>query len=135
MYVINKKTLIKFTSLLGLLAALQVSPVSANPNETAACASHIQEKISWDNDGHAKWEQKNIEKLCKGTTSPKEPGECFKKVMSGHVKWGEGDKWEWENAVNLCSGTNDSEQTIECFKKQVHAGTAWKEAVTQCQAK
>ena len=135
MYAINLKTVLKSVSILGFLTAFQISPAMANTHEESECAQHIQGKITWDNEGHNKWEQNNISKLCKGTTTPKEPGECFNKVMNGHIKWGEGDKWEWENAIRLCSGTNDSEQSIECFQKQIHASTPWNEAILQCQIK
>lgn len=30
---------------------------------------------------------KNINDLCQGSTKPTQPGECFNKVMNGHVKW------------------------------------------------
>ena len=96
---------------------------------------HLQDKVAWDNKGHTQWEQVNIIKLCQGTTNPKEPGECFDKVMNGHIKWGEGDVWKWENAISLCAGTSDAEKTIDCFQKQIHASTAWDKAIQQCQFK
>ena len=134
MVAINQKTILKSISILGFLTAFHMTPVMANEHE-ADCAKHIQNKVAWDSSGHTKWETNNITKLCNGTTVAKEPGECFDKVMNGHVKWGEGDKWEWENALRLCSGTNDSDQTISCFQKQIHAGTTWNEAILQCQVK
>ena len=134
MYAINQKTILKSISILGFIATAYANPVMANEHESE-CANHIQDKISWDGNGHNQWEQVNLNKLCQGTTKPKEPGECFNKVMNGHVKWGEGDKWKWENAIRLCAGTSDSEQTISCFQKRIHADTSWEEAILQCQLK
>ncbi|MFI3180452.1 MAG: hypothetical protein QX193_03190 [Methylococcales bacterium] len=135
MYAINLKTVLKSVSILGFLTAFQISPAMANTHEESECAKHIQDKIAWDSNGHTKWEQKNINDLCQGSTKPTQPGECFNKVMNGHVKWGDGDKWEWQNAIHLCSGTSDSEKTISCFQSRIHAGTAWEEAILQCQLK
>jgi hypothetical protein len=134
MCAISQKTILKSLTILGFLAASYTSPVMANEHESD-CSKHIQDKIAWDSNGHTQWEQININKLCQGTTKPKEPGECFNKVMNGHVKWGDGDKWKWENAIRLCAGTSDSEQTITCFQNRVHADTAWEEAILQCQLK
>ncbi len=131
---INKKYLIKSITILGFLATAYCNPVTANQRESG-CGQHIQDKVAWDNKGHTQWEQVNIIKLCQGTTNPKEPGECFNKVMNGHIKWGEGDVWKWENAINLCAGTSDSEKTIDCFQKQIHASTPWEDAIKQCQFK
>jgi hypothetical protein len=134
MYAINKKNAIKSISFLGFLALAYTSPVMANEHESD-CSKHIQDKIAWDSNGHTQWEQANIHKLCQGTVNPKEPGECFNKVMNGHVNWGNGDKWKWENAIKLCAGTSDSEQTITCFQNRIHADTSWEEAILQCQLK
>jgi hypothetical protein len=134
MYAINQKNTLKSITLLAFLAGVYTSPVMANEHESD-CEKHIQGKIAWDSNGHTQWEQPNINKLCQGTTKPKEPGECFNKVMNGHVKWGDGDKWKWENAIRLCAGTSDSEQTITCFQSRVHADTSWEEAILQCQLK
>ena len=132
MYETNKKYALKTLAALGFLAVVYTSPVMANEHESD-CAKHIQDKIAWDSNGHTQWEQANINKLCQGTNKPKEPGECFNKVMTGHVKWGGGDKWKWENAIKLCAGTSDSEQTITCFQNRVQANTSWDEAILQCQ--
>jgi hypothetical protein len=134
MYEMNKKNALKLTAILGFLAVAYTSPVIANENELD-CAKHIKDKIAWDSNGHTQWEQTNINRLCQGTTKPKEPGECFYKVMNGHVKWGDGDKWKWENAISLCAGTSDSEQRITCFQNRVQADTSWEQAILQCQLK
>ena len=85
-------------------------------------------------DSAQKWEPTNLKRLCKGTDKPKEPGECFQKVMTGHVKRGASDKWEWKNAVALCAGTNDSEGRIACFKDRISAGAKWDAAILECQS-
>ena len=134
MYAISQKNVLRSLTIVGFLATSYISPVMANEHESE-CAKHIQNKIAWDSNGHAQWEQTNINKLCQGTVKPKEPGECFNRVMSGHIKWGSGDQWKWENAINLCAGTSDSEHTITCFQNRVNANTSWEEAILQCQLK
>ena len=131
---ITTNKLLKSITIVSFLAVTYSNPVTANQRESG-CAQHIQDKVAWDNKGHTQWDQVNIIKLCQGTTNPKEPGECFDKVMNGHIKWGEGDVWKWENAISLCAGTSDAEKTIDCFQKQIHASTAWDKAIQQCQFK
>jgi hypothetical protein len=111
--------------------------VMANENETA-CMENVQNKIAWNPNSPyetaQKWEQVNLEKLCKGTNNPKEPGKCFHELMTGHVKWGSTDKWEWKNAISLCAGTGNSDQKISCFKERIEAGEKWDAAIFQCQS-
>jgi hypothetical protein len=103
-----------------------------------ACKDHIQGKIPWEvnspYDSSSKWEDAKLETLCKGTKNPKEPGECFQKVMTGHVKWGDSDKWEAKNAIDLCAGADNSEERISCFKGRISAGEKWDAAILQCQS-
>jgi hypothetical protein len=106
-------TSIKFLSGLALIFTINASQnVIASELETV-CKDHVQNKIAWNPnspyESAQKWEKANLESLCKGTKTPEEPGECFHKVMTGHVKWGGSDKWEWKNAIALCAGTNDAD--------------------------
>lgn len=126
--------LLKYLPIICLSVGFNFSQQAVASEHETACSQHIQDKIAWDDEGRTKWETANIEQLCKGTTVPKEPGECFHKVMTGHVKWGSSDKWEWKNAINLCAGTSNSEETITCFKNRVTAGETWDAAVFQCQS-
>ncbi|NOT86376.1 MAG: hypothetical protein HOP02_16690 [Methylococcaceae bacterium] len=102
------------------------------------CKDHIQNKIAWDpNSAYEtaqKWEQANLDSLCKGTKSPEEPGKCFHHLMTGHVNWGVSDKWEWKNAIALCAGTNNSDERISCFEGRIKDGEKWDAAIFQCQA-
>ncbi len=132
----SKSTLL--LSALALFFSINFSQqVLASEHETA-CKDHIQDKIAWENDSaynsSSKWEEANLESLCKGTKTPKEPGQCFHKVMTGHVKWGASDKWEWKNAIGLCAGTNDAEERITCFEGRINAGEKWDAAILQCQS-
>jgi hypothetical protein len=128
---------LKTLTALSFIVSIQFSSiVSATEHETA-CAAHIQDKIAWDSnspyESGQKWEEANLDGLCKGTANPKEPGECFHKVMTGHVKWGASDKWEWKNAIALCAGTNNSDERITCFKGRINTGEKWDAAIFQCQ--
>ncbi|MEQ1639047.1 MAG: hypothetical protein ABL903_20485 [Methylococcales bacterium] len=132
------KNTVKVLSALSLVFCLNLSQsVSASDHETA-CKDHIQNKIAWDpNSAYEtaqKWEQANLDSLCKGTKSPEEPGKCFHHLMTGHVKWGVDDKWEWKNAIALCAGTNNSDQRISCFEGRIKSGEKWDAAIFQCQA-
>lgn len=124
---------LKAVSIVGLFMFANGWQVAAADEHEAACEQYVQDKISWDYDGRKYWDPANIKTLCQGTTSPKEPGECFNKVMTGKVNWGSDDKWKWQNAVSLCAGTNNSDERVKCFQDRVSAGTKWNEAILQCQ--
>jgi len=128
------KTLIKALALTGMVFGLSLSQTVLADEHEAACAEHIQSKIAWDYDGRKQWDAANIERLCKGTKAPKEPGECFNKVLHGGINWGSDNKWEWQNAINLCAGSNNSDEKISCFQKRVAAGETWPTATLQCQS-
>ncbi len=138
MVIFTGKNSIRLLSVVPLLFALAY-PLSVGASEhEAACKDYIQNKIAWDYnspyESAQKWESANLESLCKGTNNPKEPGECFQKVMTGHLKWGASDKWEWKNAVALCAGTDNSEERITCFKGRIEAGAKWDAAILECQS-
>ncbi len=124
---------LKILSMSALVVGLSVCQVSLANEHVSECKNHIQNKIAWNDDGKTQWEEKNLAALCKDTTNPKEPGECFNKIMHGKVNWGGGDKWEWKNALSLCSGSNDSDATVACFKKRIEAKENWNTAILECQ--
>lgn len=134
MATMTTKRIFKTISIFSFLFGISLSMNVAADEHEAACSKHIQDKISWDYDGRNHWDQTNIDTLCKGTSSPKEPGECFNKVMTGKVKWGNDDKWKWKNAVSLCSGTNNADERVGCFEKRMADGVEWNAAILQCQS-
>ncbi len=99
------------------------------------CYNKVQGKIAWSHDGKKNWSPSNVNKLCKNTSKPAEPGICFKRVMGGGVSWGSSTKWRWENALDLCKGTSSSNSTISCFQSKINRGQGWKQAISACQAK
>lgn len=138
MKILTKLNVIKSLTVLGFIVSINFSGnVLANEHE-AACKAHIQGQIAWDTDSNynsaAKWEDINLERLCTGTKNPKEPGECFHHVMTGHVKWGASDKWEWKNAIDLCAGTDSADKTITCFKDKIAAGKEYDDAINSCKS-
>ena len=138
MIIVKSKFLVRIIPAIPFVLGLCFNqPVFASEHETA-CKEHIQDKIAWDSnspyESAQKWDPANLESLCKGTKNPKEPGECFQKVMTGHVKWGASDKWEWKNAISLCAGTDNSDERIACFKGRISAGENWGAAILQCQS-
>jgi hypothetical protein len=135
MNILTTRNSIRVISALALIVGFNFSQNVAAAETEKTCKEHIQSKIAWDSsDGAAayKWEEANLESLCKGTSSAEEPGKCFHKVMTGHINWGESHKWEWKNAISLCAGTNDADKTVACFDGRVKAGEKWEEAIFQC---
>ena len=104
------------------------------------CFSYVQDKVKWDYDHTSRWEPHNIKQLCSGTTSPKQPGDCFHEVMHGGdygndgINWGSGTRWNWKNASTLCSGANDGKKRIACFSGRVKEGHKWQAAIAECLA-
>lgn len=133
----NKYT--KIISAIAILFCLGFSQTISAKGAVSECKDYVQNKIAWDpNSGYEsaqKWEEANLDSLCKGTQKAEEPGKCFHHLMTGHVKWGDSDKWEWKNAISLCAGTNNSDERIACFEGRIKAGEKWDAAVFQCQAR
>jgi hypothetical protein len=69
-----------------------------------------------------KLETAHLERLCKGTKTPHEPGECFHKVISGQAGSQIIDKDNWENVITFCAGTDNSDERISCLKTKIDAG-------------
>ena len=135
---INKNT-IKILSALFLIFCINFGQNVIASEHEPACKEHIQGKIAWNPGSNyesaSKWDDKNLDYLCKGTNYPKAPGDCFHGVMSGHVSHGDSDKWEYKNAIELCSGSNNADETINCFKGKIADKIKWDTAISQCQAK
>lgn len=102
----------------------------SRPEET--CYELVQDRIAWDYEGNRRWTKENVERLCAGSSRPREPGRCFQQVMHEGVEWGRGTRWEWEHALALCAGTDDARETIHCFSSKVHKGTSWDQAIEGC---
>lgn len=138
MNMLTCSNVIKNLSVIAILLGIGITQNIAASELESACIKNVQNKIAWDVNSPyetaQKWEQPNLEKLCKGTTKPEEPGKCFHELMTGHVNWGTTDKWEWKNAISLCAGTDNSDQRILCFKDRVKAGEKWDAAIFQCQS-
>jgi hypothetical protein len=138
MNILISKSIVRILSAISILFGLSLAQNAMASEHVTACKDHIQNKIAWDSNSpyhsSSKWTESSLESLCKGTKNPKEPGECFQKVMTGHVKWGDSDKWDWKNAVTLCAGTDNSDERISCFKGRIAAGEKWDAAVLQCQS-
>ncbi|KJV07676.1 hypothetical protein [Methylocucumis oryzae] len=134
---LTTKNTVKVLSAISLIFSVNISQNASATEHEKMCKEHIQNKIAWDTSdgaGAYKWEDANLENLCKGTKTPEEPGECFHKVMTGHIKWGDSDKWEWKNAIALCAGTDDADEKIACFEGRIKAGEKWDAAIFQCKS-
>jgi hypothetical protein len=100
----------------------------------AACYELVQDKIAWNYSGDKRWSRPTVERLCAGTSRPREPGKCFNYAMHGELSWGGSTRWEWANAVALCEGTENAEETIGCFSAKIRGGTDWQRAIQACQS-
>ena len=97
-------------------------PPRARTNEEK-CFDRVQGKVAWNRAGNTKWADKNVKRLCRGTTNPANRVDCFKRGIAKHGKW--------ERAVNRCNGTTPPPRTAEqrCFDK-VQNKVAWNRAGT-----
>jgi hypothetical protein len=107
------------------------SPTPTENPETA-CYNLVQGQIAWDYDGSKSWFPDNARKLCAGTITPKEPGQCFTTLLFGGVEWGGGTRWYPPNALELCAGTNNANSRVTCFRQKIAAGDGWQAAIAAC---
>lgn len=139
MNITRTRVILKLFAAVALFIAANFSQTATASEHESACKLHIQDKIAWNPGSNytsaAKWEEKNLDYLCRGTTTPKAPGECFHQVMTGHVSYGDSDKWDYKNAMELCKGTDNAEETVSCFKGKMADKVKWQDAIAQCQAK
>src|SRR5215207_5874987 len=110
------------------------SPTSMEPPETA-CYNLVQGQIAWDYQGTKTWSADNVQNLCRGTTNPSQPGQCFQRVMFGGINWGGSTNWDWRNALELCAGTNDANGRISCFQDTIAQGQTWQVGITTCKVR
>lgn len=106
---------------------------SVSPAE--ACQRNVQGRISRDYEGSKSWDASSLQRLCRGTTRPGEPGKCFQNVMFGGVDWGGGTRWAGSNALDLCAGTSDANGTVVCFRSQLSRLGNWQQAIRACDAR
>lgn len=92
----------------------------------------MQGRVSRDYEGNKNWDTASLQRLCRGTTRPAEPGKCFQKVMFGGVDWGGGTRWAGSNALDLCEGTSDANGTVVCFRSQLSRIGSWQPAIRAC---
>jgi hypothetical protein len=103
--------------------------------EIVLCAARVQGHIAWDYQGSTRWNDANVERLCRGAETSAGPAVCFQQVMHGGVEWGGGTRWQWENAIDLCEGTTDAARTISCFQSNIAAGVQWSQAIRTCETR
>ena len=60
------------------------------------CFDKVQGKVAWNQAGNKKWNDKNINALCLGTTGPGKTVQCFKKGIKEHN--------HWNKAIDECNG-------------------------------
>jgi hypothetical protein len=101
-------------------------------SDAKLCASLVQGRIAWDYQGSRGWDPQNLQNLCRGTSNPSQPPQCFERVMHGGINWGGGTQWQWQNALELCAGTNNAPASIQCFQDRITQGAQWPDAIRAC---
>lgn len=111
------------------------TPVDNEANERA-CFDLVQGRIAWNYFAARTWDPTNIQNLCRGTTNPIEPPDCFQRVMhSGLIPWDGNPKgWSWENVSKLCAGTNDADKRISCYQERIAKGSSGALAIERCKS-
>ncbi len=139
MNILTTHNFMKVAVAVGIIFLANFSQNAVASEHEVACKEHIQGKIAWDPNSNytsaSKWEEINLDYLCKGTTDPKAPGDCFHHVMNGHVSYGSSDKWDYKNAMELCKSSDNADSTVTCFKEKIAKNVKWEDAIAQCQAK
>ncbi len=139
MNILTKHIFMKIAIALSIIFLANFSQSAIASQHETACKEHIQGKIAWNPSSSyssaSKWEDKNLDFLCKGTKDPKAPGDCFHHVMNGHVSYGDSDKWDYKNAIELCKGSDNADSTVNCFKGKITDKVKWEDAIAQCQSK
>jgi len=114
---------------------LLTSPMnSGGSDDWSACHEAVQGHIAWDYQGHMRWQDANLGRLCMGAGQSTEPAHCFETAMHGSAERGEKSGWHWRFALELCTGTPDAEATIGCFESAVAQGSGWSDAIESCRA-
>ena len=77
-------------SLVLAASALIVAPAIAQTPAEQQCHDAIQGKVAWSQGGSTKWNEGNVQKLCKGTTDPSATVACFQAQIATHNDWSRG---------------------------------------------
>lgn len=112
-------------------------PSSGSTGNTAAeksCFALVQDKMAWNYTGTKHWSSNSIINLCKGTTQPTQPPNCFSRAMFNGNQWGRqaSHKMTWTLASRLCAGTNNSNQKISCLKQKIGQNKSLAAAISSC---
>ncbi|MBL8305285.1 MAG: hypothetical protein JNM33_01215 [Rubrivivax sp.] len=83
--------------LAGALGVLLSLPASAQltPAERA-CASAVQGRVAWNQQGNTQWQTGNLERLCRGTQDANATVACFQAQIRMHNDWSRG--------IDACQG-------------------------------
>lgn len=113
-------------------AGRQFGSVQGAQQRPQSCQQWVQGRIAWNYQGNREWTQGYLDRLCRGSRFPSEPGRCFDHVMHGGVDWGGGTQWEPDNALRLCAGSENAADTVGCFQDSIRRGQRWDAAIGRC---
>ncbi|RIA56207.1 hypothetical protein [Dichotomicrobium thermohalophilum] len=136
---VRDRRVLSVTSLIGgiLLGAVAVFLALAwerdGPSpEESQCASYVQGRIAWNDDDNTRWDSSWLNRLCRGTTRPAQPGLCFSSIREIPLEKGAAIQADWKDAVALCAGTENAQARIACYREGVERGMHFRDAIEQC---
>ncbi len=100
--------------------------------EEDQCASYVQGRIAWNDDGNTRWDASWLNRLCEGTARPVQPGLCFSGIREVPLEQGAAIQEDWKDAVALCAGTENAQARIDCYREGVGRGLHFRDAIEQC---
>ncbi len=109
----------------------QTRPIAALPvtGRNNICVAATQGRIAWNYQGNKNWGKFNIDRLCKGAETSREPALCFQRIMHERK---DGKRWTWSDAIDLCEGTQNANATIRCYDQQIKKSRKAKQAIRAC---
>lgn len=111
--------------------ALAVDWEGRTPEEQR-CAALVQGRIAWNDDGSTNWDEPSLDRLCRGTTRPVQPGLCFSLIRNVPLQRGAAIQADWKDAVALCAGTDGGQERVSCYRRAVDNGLFFRDAIAEC---
>jgi len=103
-------------------------------HDPKTCFNAVQNNIAWNHSGATSWNLSNVEALCKGNPTSREPADCFDMAMH-KIKWPDDQPWVWQDASRLCSGTRDMDPRLDCMMQQATSSAPRAASLKLCSSK
>ena len=103
-----------------VLACSLVQAVNADDRLERACFAAVQDQVAWNQAGNASWQDKNIRRLCQGTTNPTATIACFEAEVADHN--------DWSRAIEACQNSPTVARSESACMAAVQGKVAWNQA-------